>query len=929
MPNTRRVVIFIACALSILTFFFIFYLLEPASGDEAEDWPMFRLDYHHTGYKEGLAPDTNETMWTFDTGTNNRWVVSSPMIVDGYVYIGCENGKLYKLDLSNGTEVWNYTADAAGGWAHFWSSPFVDLENDMVFCHADGVHAVNLTTGERIWRFDSAVREFSSPVVHDGVVFVGSYDNCIYALPQVDPNGDEEITSDEIIWIYYSGEYQNGNRVEDTGGAVSTTLAIVDGMVLGAEQTQLDSGSSYCDYNAFCLPEVDPDGSGEIEHDEIIWKYEIGEHLPVIDTGVPGEGGDCFSSPSVNVDMGQVYIGSRDMHVYCLALEPQGDLLDNDGDGFFDNEGELIWRSPVDNEVYSSPSYHDGLVYIGSGMYSTSASPGSVYCFQEDNGNEVWSYPNQDGFLSSPLVADDKVFIGSNDHTLYAFNGSSGEVLWSYEAEESGENVFGSSPSLYEDMIVIGNCNGRVYSFSTPRINYAPEVELASPFDGMKYQSGTPVVLEWDGSDPNPGDHLTYDVYLSYNSDEVEDMESSARISMDQEEEWYDITEPEAGRTYHWRIVVRDDEFETPSDVREFKTNALPVVELDQPESGEIVSTADVTLHWHGWDEDDEDYDYELFFDSTDDPTTSLAKNLTADEYEVTDLDDGETYYWKIRIEDEMEYTESDVWSFTVDLRTPSVNTPPTIILETPEDGVVFDTTEVMLGWTGEDEDGDDLTYTVYLDTDSEPGTMVAEEIEDVYWNVVDLEDGETYYWKVEVSDGMDEAESEVRSFSIDLDFVYNTPPGIELTFPINGITFSDNALTLMWKGNDDDKDPLTYDVYLGIDPNSTILVSQDQTNSNYPCFGLLKNQTYYWYVVVKDGTTEVSSETRNFHIEGQETDDEDDKTWYEELTDEPIYLGGIAAAIVLVVVLLAVFTMRRRGWDEQDWEYDDEDEWD
>jgi len=387
---------------------------------------MFRLDYLHTGFKEGLAPDTNQTMWTFDTGTNNRWIVSSPMIVDEYVYIGSENGKLYKLNLENGTEVWNYTADSAGGWAHFWSSPFVDKESNMVFCHADGVHAVNMTTGERIWRFDSAVREFSSPVVHDGVVFVGSYDNCVYALPQEDPNGDGNITNDEIVWTYYSGEYASGARIDDTGGAVSTTLAIANGMVFGAEQTQLDSGSSYCDYNAFALPEIDPDGSGVIEHNEIIWNYEIGEHLPVIDTGVPGEGGDCFSSPSLNLDMGQLYIGSRDMFVYCLAIEPQGDGLDNDGDGIFDNEGELIWRSPVDNEVYSSPSIHDGRIFIGSGRYATGGSPGSVYCFRESDGEEEWSISNNDGFLSSPLVADNKVFIGCNDEFLYVLNESDG-----------------------------------------------------------------------------------------------------------------------------------------------------------------------------------------------------------------------------------------------------------------------------------------------------------------------------------------------------------------------------------------------------------------------------------------------------------------------------------------------------------------------
>jgi outer membrane protein assembly factor BamB len=393
------------------------------------------------------------------------------MIVDDFVYIGSDNGKLYKLNLHNGSEVWNYTV-GTGCAAQFWSSPCVDVENDMVFSHASGVHAVNLTTGERIWHFDTMTREFSSPVVYDGRVYLGSYDNHLYCLPQFDPNGDGVISDTEVIWYYETGEYKNGVRVEGTGGAVSTTVSIHDDVVYGAEQTYFNSGTTYSDYYVFALPADDPNSNGVIEHDEIIWKYKIGEKVPMMETDIPGEGGESFSSPTINVELEQIYIGSRatqdmqESYFYCLDFESDDDGIDNDYDGINGNEGNVNWRVLVDNEVFSSPSIHDGVLFFGSGQYSTSAA-GSVYALKESDGSQVWHFPNDRGFLSSPLIADGRVYIGCNDNTLYCLEEEDGEGVWEYTAaeEDANYNAFGSSPSLYEEWLVIGNCNGRVYAF--------------------------------------------------------------------------------------------------------------------------------------------------------------------------------------------------------------------------------------------------------------------------------------------------------------------------------------------------------------------------------------------------------------------------------------------------------------------------------
>jgi len=60
---------------------------------EAVDWwSMFRHDLRHTGYSTSTAPNTNKTLWSYTTG---GFVVSSPAVVDGKVYVGSGDDYVY------------------------------------------------------------------------------------------------------------------------------------------------------------------------------------------------------------------------------------------------------------------------------------------------------------------------------------------------------------------------------------------------------------------------------------------------------------------------------------------------------------------------------------------------------------------------------------------------------------------------------------------------------------------------------------------------------------------------------------------------------------------------------------------------------------------------------------------------------------------
>jgi outer membrane protein assembly factor BamB len=116
-----------------------------STGDPTDWWQMFHHDVWHTGYSTSMAPNTNQSLWNYTTG---NYVYSSPAIVDGVVYVGSYDGKVYALNATTGVQVWNYTASIGG----VYSSPAVAGGVVYVGSHSAGnVYALNATTGAQVW----------------------------------------------------------------------------------------------------------------------------------------------------------------------------------------------------------------------------------------------------------------------------------------------------------------------------------------------------------------------------------------------------------------------------------------------------------------------------------------------------------------------------------------------------------------------------------------------------------------------------------------------------------------------------------------------------------------------------------------------------------------------------------------------------------
>jgi hypothetical protein len=81
----------------------------------------------------------------------------------------------------------------------------------------------------------------------------------------------------------------------------------------------------------------------------------------------------------------------------------------------------------------------------------------------------------------------------------------------------------------------------------------------------------------------------------------------------------------------------------------------------------------------------------------------------------------------------------------------------------------------------------------------------------------------------------------------------YGMPPyGPQALNPINYSVLSAPSITLSWQDLDPDNDSLSYDVYLGTDPN-TLTRQTTLTGTSFLVSGLSAPATYYWKIIAKD----------------------------------------------------------------------------
>jgi parallel beta-helix repeat protein len=358
------------------------YPLVKAWGLEIDWWPMFQHDPEHTGHSMEDGPDTNRTLWIYQTGGD---VVSSPAVVDGRVFVGSWDWNFYCLDYATGAELWKVNI---GGWPYS-SSPAV--ANGIVYVgsmqqYSSNIFALNATTGSVIWARYFDFQQRSDMNFFNGILYVGTRGG-LYAL---------NATTGDTIWIAPIGNAFWGSPTLSKGllyvaySANVTALNATDGTIVWTND--LNVGPSLDDISptvAYGMIFIAHEQLGVLAlnatNGELIWS-SLG---PVFNS---------YSTPAVSD--GKLFVTKWGTpSIFALNA----------------TTGEVIWNSTLFPDIVSSPAIADGKVFFGS-------RDGKICALNETNGEMCWTYyTGTEIALSSPAIVDGKLYIGSLDGKVYAF----------------------------------------------------------------------------------------------------------------------------------------------------------------------------------------------------------------------------------------------------------------------------------------------------------------------------------------------------------------------------------------------------------------------------------------------------------------------------------------------------------------------------
>jgi outer membrane protein assembly factor BamB len=379
----------------------------------ASSWPMWRHDSAHSAVGQ-YGPANLTLRWKF---TTDGAVVSSPSVANGIAYFGSQDKNIYAVNAQDGRFIWKF---ATQGRIEY--SPAVS--NGKVYTGADDgyVYCLNAYSGSLIWKtfaggdipasFGAGVILRSSPTVVGDRVYVGSLDTNLYCL---------DADKGNVNWTY------------KTEGYITSSPAVVDGAVYVISQEPA-SGALY---------KLDATTGG------FIWKKELPYQL--VFTG----GTDVHASPTVAEDM--VFASSNAMEYYGIDAAT----------------GTIEWtyRDATAQEfIVCSTIYKAGKLFLIDKF--------SIVCVDAKNGRPVWETYLGDELYVSPSYADGKLYVVTDQRSIHVLNATNGEKLSRFETDSNSW----SSPTLYERKLYVGNNDWNVYCLSEyPALNSRIAIELATP----------------------------------------------------------------------------------------------------------------------------------------------------------------------------------------------------------------------------------------------------------------------------------------------------------------------------------------------------------------------------------------------------------------------------------------------------------------
>lgn len=328
----------------------------------------------------------------------------------------------------------------------------------------------------------------ASPVVKDGRVFIGAWDNNVYAF-------DSE--SGGLLWKNATGGKITGTAaVSESTVYVATEAGILYAFnaKTGTLERQVSVGATFGspvvhERRVFIGTTSGAVSAYEGDTLQLVWTFPAAAKYF---NYTIAQGGSVEVAPAVY--NGQVLFGSTNQWFYSVSEQGTGDQkttltwMFKAGGAIrssptIDKAGARVLFGAQDGKLYAVPLGSSGNVTSSAWSYQELAgsnlpsqiqsSPGIAYgrvYFGANNGNitaltlagaKVWSRATGGQVVSSPAIANNLVLVGSSDRKIYLLDAATGELKWSSTATASIE----ASPAVAGTQGFWADTQGNMYSY--------------------------------------------------------------------------------------------------------------------------------------------------------------------------------------------------------------------------------------------------------------------------------------------------------------------------------------------------------------------------------------------------------------------------------------------------------------------------------
>lgn len=411
---------------------------------------------------------------------------------------------------------------AVAGWPRYGNS----ITGDRA-ATAAGISLANVSDLQSIWQIEVGGPVSATPVVANGVVYVGSYDGNLYAV---------DLATGASVWTYATGaavpEPNLGIDLGISGSAVVEGNVVYVGDAAGVVHA-IDIAAGTALWTA--SPDTQPNAS--IWSSPIIWNGALYVGIASIakEEGFRGsvvaldaatgdvlwqtymvpegsDGAGVFAVPAIDEARGTLYVGTQ--NAYTESDDPEGHPISVVA--LNATSGELLWATSgvpegtsatEDIGFSASPNLFtvdiDGATrdLVGNGQKS-----GEFWALDRDTGEVVWQATvSPAGFLGgmegSSAVANNVVVVPATDWPdfdgpakglISAYDADSGLRRWT--AEQEGFPA-ASPVAISEDVVFHAGFDGILHAYALSNGNEAWKSDLgASASGGIAVADGVVVV---------------------------------------------------------------------------------------------------------------------------------------------------------------------------------------------------------------------------------------------------------------------------------------------------------------------------------------------------------------------------------------------------------------------------------------------------